>query len=463
MNQWKPEWCGDALRSRLSRQLCKLTVAVAVMSAVLPQGAVFAQAELGNPVPVEQLPVLKLSLAEAIQAALDKNPNVRVFREKIEAARAASRTQLGALLPNLSATGKFNNQTFFLGTIGGAPVRTKPFDIVDGRGAISQSLFSLSLIDRWRASRAAFQVAELESATTDNDTVATVGLHYFELLRHQETLDARSANVGLYEDLVAFVKSRQSGGMATGLDAARLETQLENERQRLELAKGDLERAKLTLLNSIGIGFDVKLVLTDELKSFEGLIPSLDSALETASSNRPELKAQLQRIRTAELSLSSIKGERLPSLSAQGDYGAIGNKFDNNLATYNVGVMLSVPIFDGGQREGRIGESRSQLNQESHKLALVKNQVIMELRDALVTIKASLEQHRIAKDGLKSSLTEVALARERFRVLSSNTLELSNALFDLVRARDNMIDALFRINASRVNLARAQGQLDDLR
>lgn len=430
---------------------------------VLSGGVAFAQVDGGGTPDEEKLPVLKLSLTEAIQAALDKNPNVRLFRERIEAARSVSRTQLGALLPNVASTGKFNNQTFFLGTIGGAPVRTQPFDIVDGRGSFSQSLFSLSLIDRWRASRAAFQVAELESATTDNDTVATVALHYFEALRNQETLDARYANVGLYEDLMAFVRSRQAGGMATGLDTARLESQLENERQRLELAKGDVERAKLMLLNSIGIGFDVKLVLSDELKGYDGLIPSLDHAMTSALGNRPELKAQLQRIKTAELSLNSIKGERLPSLSAQGDLGLIGNQFDNNMSTYNVGVMLSVPIFDGGQREGRIGESRSQLNQEAFKLALVRNQVTMELREALVTLKAALQQHRIAKDGLKAALTEVALAKERFHVLSSNTLELSNALFSLVRARDNMVDALFRVNASRVNLARAQGQAENLR
>jgi hypothetical protein len=36
-------------------------------------------------------------------------------------------------------------------------------------------------------------------------------------------------------------------------------------------------------------------------------------------------------------------------------------------------------------------------------------------------------------------------------------------LSSLVRARDNMIDALFRVSASRVNLARAQGQVESLK
>lgn len=425
--------------------------------------AVWAQEGAARPLPPENPPVLKMSLVEAIELALGKSPNIRLYREKIEAARAVTRTQLGALLPNVAAAGKYNHQTFFLGTIGGRPVRTDPFDIVDGRASFTQSLFSLSLIERWRASRSALQVAELDSATTENDTVAKVALSYFEVLRYQDTVDARTANVALYEDLVAFVRNRQVGGMATGLDAARLESQLENERQRLELAKGEVERAKFMLLNSIGIGYDLALQLTDSLKAYEGALPSLHSALEAAGTERPELKAQVQRIRTAELGVRSIKGERLPSLSAEGNYGLIGNRFENNTGTYNVGVQLSIPIFDGGQREGRIGQSVSEYNQEAYRLDLVKNQIGMEVRDALMTLKASLEQQRIAKDGLKASRTEVGLARERIRTLSSNTLELSNALFSLVRAKDNMIDALFRVHASRVNLARAKGQIEELR
>ncbi len=411
----------------------------------------------------QELPVLRLSLKDAIEAALDKNPNVQLYKARIEAARGASRAQLGALLPNLASSARFTNQTFFQGTLGGAPIRTQPFDIADARGTLSQSLFSWSLIERWRASRAALAVSEGEAVTTKNDTMATVALNYLEVLRNYETVDARTANVELYKELVAFMKSRQSGGMATGLDTARLETQLENERQRSELAKSDVERTKLILINALGIDFDVKLVLTDELKAPEEPVPTQEHAMDAALTNRPEMKAQEQRIQVSKLTLSSIKGERLPSLQAQGDYGLIGNQVDNTLSTYNVGVTMSIPLFDGGQREGRIGESRSHLLQEEIKMNLVTRQITMELREALVTLTSAKEQLRIAKDGLKAAVTEVQLARERFRLLSSNSLELSNALSSLVRGRDNMIDGLFRANASRVNLARAMGQVEELR
>jgi outer membrane protein len=158
----------------------------------------------------EEMPVLKLSLKDAIEAALDKNLNVQLYKERIEAARGAARTQLGALLPNLAGSSKLTNQTFFLGTIGGAPVRTQPFDISDTRGTLSQSLFSWSLIERWRASRAALAVSEGEADTIKNDTMATVALNYLEVLRNYETADARTANVELFKELLAFIKSRQA-------------------------------------------------------------------------------------------------------------------------------------------------------------------------------------------------------------------------------------------------------------
>ena len=437
-----------------------------VMSVFLVAGLVCAghspAAESRSQAP-DELPVLKLSLKDAIEAALDKNPNVQLYKERIEAARGVSATQLGALMPNLASSARYNNQTFFRGSIAGSPTRSHPFDIADARGTLSQSLFSWSLIERWRASRAALAVAEGESETTKNDTMATVALNYMEVLRNYETAAARTANVELYKELVAYIKSRQSGGMATGLDTARLETQLENERQRLELAKSDVERTKLILINALGIHFDSKLVLTDELKAPDEPIPTQDHAMEVAFIKRPEMNAQAQRVQVSTLTLSSIKGERLPSLQAQGDFGLIGNRVDSTLSTYNIGVTLSIPIFDGGQREGRIGEGRSRLLQEEIKMNMVTRQITMELREALVTLTSAKEQLRIAKDGLKSALTEVQLARERVRVLSSNSLELSNSLLSLVRARDNMIDGLFRANASRVNLARALGQVDELR
>ena len=89
-------------------------------------------------------------------------------------------------------------------------------------------------------------------------------------------------------------------------------------------------------------------------------------------------------------------------------------------------------------------------------------QVKMEVREALFTFTGAKEQLTIASSGLKASLTELQLARERFAVLTAgNNLEVT--IHSVARARENTVDTLFRLNAARVHLARATGELDKLR
>jgi outer membrane protein len=290
--------------------------------------------------------------------------------------------------------------------------------------------------------------------------MGTVGLLYVEALRADALVKAHEANLELFTELIELARQRRGSGMGTGLDTARLQAQLENERQQLAAARYEVERVHLNIINALGLPFEVRLVLTDSLKTEVDAAPSIQDAVATALADRMEVKAQAQRIKTASIGLDSTKSERLPSVQAQGDLGRIGNRMDVTVDTYNIGAFLSVPLFDGGQRQGRIQEGRSQVRQEMIRLQSVSNHVTLEVREALVTLTSAQEQLRIAKSGMEAALTELALARERFAVLSSSSnLEVTNALFSVSRARENTVDAMFRLNQSRINLARALGQL----
>jgi len=163
------------------------------------------------------------------------------------------------------------------------------------------------------------------------------------------------------------------------------------------------------------------------------------------------------------LTYSATTGERIPSLVAQGEYGLIGNRWNNTLDSYNMALALQIPIFDGAQREGRIAQARSQLQQETLRLKSVLNQVQMEVYDALASITAAKEQVGIAQTGLQMATKELDLARERYAVMTSAShFELTNGLSAVARARENLVNALFQLNAARINLARSTGSLHTL-
>jgi outer membrane protein TolC len=58
---------------------------------------------------------------------------------------------------------------------------------------------------------------------------------------------------------------------------------------------------------------------------------------------------------------------------------------------------------------------------------------------------------------------ELDLAKERYAVMTvASQFELTNGLYSLARARENLVNALFQVNAARVNLARSTGSLSTL-
>jgi outer membrane protein TolC len=438
----------------------------AVAFALLAQAAgsaSWAASDALAPVKPAPLAPLALSLRGALSAVVDNNPEVQRYKERIAAAEAQVQTQLGALLPNLAGKVQQSTQTQFLGTFGLAPVRTDPFSIFDARVNGSQNLLSVSLIQKWRASRQTLHVVEFEAESRKYDAMASVALAYMEGLKALGMVKMHESNQQVIGELLGMVRQRQKGGVATGLDIARLEAQLADEKQLATSSRYDIEHAKLNVINLLSLPYETPIVLTDEFKVDVETAASSQAAVEEALAGRPEVQAQYTKVKASELMYSSITGERLPSLVAQGDVGLIGNRVNSSVETYNMALLLQIPIFDGGQREGRIAEARSQLRQEALRMRTVVNQVKMEVHDALAAVAAAREQVAIAQSGLLAAMKELDLAKERFAVITAASyFEITNGLTAIAKARTNLVNALFQLNSARVNLARSTGSLKSL-
>ncbi len=423
--------------------------------------APLSQAQEANPAPPTPSK-LRFSMRDAMRAAVDHNYTVKSVQEQIAQASGQAVTQRGAFLPNVSARVSGARRRFFFGAFGGSPSVSRPLDFYEGRLSLTQNLFSLSLIQRWRAARTNVEVATLSAETQKMDTMAIVALAYLETLRVRKAVVARWADAKLSLALLRLAMERKAAGMATKLDVTRARVQLKNEKQRLLVARNAYQSATLNLSRAIGLPFDTKITLTDTLTLVDTAPQTVGDALHVANAHRVELKAQKKRERLAALRLSSITMERVPSLTGSGDVGMIGNQIPDARTTNNVEVLLSIPIFDGGQREGRISEQRSAVRLEAIRMQDLQNQVALEVRNALLTLESTRQQVRVAQAGLRLAFQELHLARQRFAVGVATNIEVTDAQTSVAQARDNLIDALFNFNASRVDLARAQGRLDEL-
>jgi outer membrane protein TolC len=132
------------------------------------------------------------------------------------------------------------------------------------------------------------------------------------------------------------------------------------------------------------------------------------------------------------------------------------------LPTRAYGVSLRVPIFDGGRRDARRGESASQLRQETIRERDLQRQIELEIRTALDSLSSAESQFKVAEEGLELATQELTQAQRRYKAGVANSLEVTDAQTRLERAQDNRIAALFNYNQARVDLAQATGTIQQI-
>jgi outer membrane protein len=416
---------------------------------------------------------LPLSLERAIEMAMSREGNTRIqlSAEALRQAESRSAQSRAALLPdiegafadqsrtvNLSAQG-LSTSTFHVPVPGfSLPSLVGPFTIVDARLSATQTVLDFSSVRRFQASKSGVSAARADADVTDEQVATQVARAYLAALKADTDREAIQANVTLSEALLKQAENLKAAGTGTGIEITRARVQLANDRQRLLVTENARRAAYLQLLRAMNLGLDTELQLTDRLDYVPMDAAALEEAEAQALRQRPDLRAQQERESTARLSYSATKMERLPSVMAFGDYGDNGSALDNTLPTRTVGIQLKVPIFDGGRRDARRAEAASQYRAEKVRTSDLRDQIQLDVRLALDSLKSADEQVKVAKEGLALAEDELMQARRRVDAGVAIAIEVTDAQTRLERARDNQTDALYSYNVARLSLAQAMGK-----
>ena len=427
---------------------------------------------LASVLAAQQQPLMEVSLRQAVDIALAPDGGTRwqLAREAIRLAELRSQQARGALLPQLDGSYSYANQTRNLKAFGitfnvpipgfQSPSFVGPFAVNDARVNVAQSILDLASWKRYQVSRAITGQTRAETAAVRQQTADAVARAYLTALRAQAHIDGQQANVDLAEALVKLAANQKDAGTGTGIDVTRARAQMANERQRLIAARNDFDRASLLLLRAMNAPLASRLRLTDVLALTPADTTGAEAAIRAAQSARPDVQAQHQREVVARLQQQAVERERLPSLVAGGDYGVIGPTFSQYAyPTRSVGVALRVPLWDGGRREARRGETLVVQRQEAIRSRDLARQVELEIRLALDAIESAKAQVEAATEGLTLSESELAQARRRFEAGFASSLEVTDAQTRIARARDNRIAALYFYNLARLDLQTAMGQM----
>lgn len=414
----------------------------------------------------------QLSLADAINLALQNNLATLSAQEERRAATGFTQQARSALLPNISGVSYQANLTENLAALGFQPGTIPgftnsfigPFNNFDARVRLAQNIFDLSSIRNYQSSRQGVRIAEFRQQLAREQVSEATALTYLETLRSERNVSAAQANVTLAEALLKLAQDQRNAGVATGTDVTRAETRLAQERVDLFQAQTTAEQARLNLQRVIGVPLGSPLVLTDQLTFTAEALPQIDSAVADALTHRAEVSISEAQVRMFDLEQKSVRDEYLPSLQALADYGVSGiTPTDTALPTRRVAVQLNVPIFNGGLTQGRLTVASSRKHEAELQLGSVRGQVEQDVRLAISTLRTSVERVRAADDAVRLAERELEMSRDRFRAGVADNLEVINAQTSLANARASQVQALAVYNAARLNLAAALGRAEAFR
>lgn len=412
---------------------------------------------------------LHLTLRHAVEIAMEDSARVRIATELARQADTRVSQARAPLLPSLDAFVSQSNATRNLQALGlrltspipgfDIPTFVGPFDVFDVRATGTQTIVDLPVLRRYQAAKADRGAARNEVDAAAEESAASVARAYVAALRSGAELQAVRANIALAEAILGQAEDLKTAGAGTGMEVTRSQVQLASERQRLIVVENAGRRARLELLRATGLSLDTEIVLDDALE-YRGIDPqTMRDALQRALTERPDYRAQLERVSSAKLAVSATKLERVPSVSLFGDYGSIGTSAASALATRTYGVIARIPIFDGGSRDARRAEATSQQQVEQVRTADLEKQIALEVLIALDSIRSAGEEVQVAREGLSLAEAELEQARRRYSAGVAPSLEITEAQRELARARDNLVVALFHHTQARIDLGRATGTL----
>lgn len=415
-----------------------------------------------------QRTISSLTLADAVKLALAYNLGPITADNSTRAARGERIQALSALLPNISASASDTVTQINLAAFGfkfnlppslgfSIPTVVGPFSYFQAQGALSQSVYDPVAHRNLKSAQDLERASVLAARDERELVVLAAGGTYLQTLAIGAQVRSQEAQVNNARAIYEQAETRREAGTNAKIDVMRSLVELQTEEQRLSSLKADLQKQKIALARIIGASMAPDLTLVDDLAVNDTGVPQANDVVAEAYRNRQDYKALDAQVQAAQQALAAARGERLPSLSMNGDYGTLGSTPTSGHAVFAVTGTLNVPIWQGGRVKGDVAQAEATLRQRNAELADARGRIEQQVRDALIELETASGQVHVAETNRTYAQETLAEARDRFNAGVATTVEVVQAQQQVAGAEADYISSLFSFNLAKLSLARARG------
>jgi outer membrane protein TolC len=404
-----------------------------------------------------------LSLREALVLAKKHNHDLEAARARLLQARAGVEQARSALLPTVTAQGKYTHNdkgvTVVFPTMGAGlqVVTIQKQEQLDGYVQLTTPLVAPWAYPAFAASRHTFESARASFEVTETSVLYQVAQTFFLAAGSDELVLARRHAIEVAQKTMDDAKTRFDAGTVNRTEITRAELSLVRAQQDEAFAEDNQKQAYRALATLCGLTEPVRVAPPDESTlGMSGEDPQ--QLLRLALRLRPELTMLSQQVAAADSEATANGWRWAPTISGFG----IARRFNYTGFTgedfaWAVGAQLDFVLYDAGVRDAQRHSAQARRAESQAQLSLLYETVSDEVanaRQALATRRLSL---RAAERSVELSRETLELVRVQREAGTATQLDLLAAQDSLAFAEVGLAQAHFDLAMADLTLARSTG------
>jgi outer membrane protein TolC len=421
---------------------------------------------------------LQLSLDDAIQRGIQANLAITQARIEQQQSDAQRLESLNSLLPSLTAEASTGAHQYNLATFGfnpGVLSKIAPLfpdvnfanfstivkvDVTTADAALNWTALDLAAYTRYRSAKESLRAAYYNTQSSRGLVVLNVGNQYLQTLADRSQIDSAEALLRADDVLLKQAAAEHEAGTAARLDELRARVQYQTQQQKVIAAQNAFEKDKILLKREIGVPVEQAIQLTDTSPYADLEQMSIEDARHLAYQSRQDYEGMQRQVRAAQLSRSAARYERLPTLTASGNYGVTGLTHGLYHGTFVAMGELQLPLFKEAQFRGDADVAQSQQNDTLNRLGDLKQQIDQQLRDSMLDLNSSQALMRVSQQNVDLATRVLSDANDRFAAGVDDNLPVVQAQATLSQAQSQLISDILTYNQAKLGLARNLGIVD---
>lgn len=405
---------------------------------------------------------MNLTLAKAIEIALAENPIIHVADKDIELKKIADTEAWQSLLPSVDANLSLTDNILVAEMVTGMGKFKMGVDgtlTAVGNVTLSLPVFAPAVYQNMKLTKQDILLAQEKARGSRLDLINQVTKAYYGALLSSDSYDVMKRSYGVAKDNFDVVNEKYKVGRVSEYDKISAEVQARNMNASMVSAQTGKTLALLQLKVLMGVTADVKIVIDDSLKAYEGRLTLADSEVQMSElDNNSSLRQMNQNMTLLERSQKILRTGFMPTVALQltGQYQSYAN---NNWNVFNyhfspsstLSIAVSVPIFHANNWT-KLKSNKLQIAQLEDNRLNTRRQLSLAAESYRQNMASSIAQTASNAEAVKQAEKAVLIAGKRYEVGRGTILELNQSETAQTQAELTYVQSIYDYLKNKADL-----------